>query len=330
MARAKSVRFPADGSNPELETARVVHVTADGAIAIPDMDTVFVITKGSACAMTLADPAVADNGTILYFISTTAFAHTVDNTAGSGFNGGTHKVATLDAQVDAGFALVADGGKWYVVPGKRIDPKVVVVSADGAIAVPSADTTYFVTKASAAALTLVDPAAGDDGRILHFVSTTAFAHTLDNTAGSGFNGGSHKVATMGGQVGDGFAIVAKGTKWYVLPNTKIDPKVVALAGSGAVAIPSSDQTLMITAAGAAALTIADPAAADNGLTLTFISTTAQAHTLDNSAGSGFFSTGGASKDVATFAAAIGNGLTIKAFNTKWYIVPNSAAGITLG
>jgi len=108
--------------------------------------------------------------------------------------------------------------------------------------------------------------------------------------------------------------------------------VVAVAASGAVAIPLYSATHFITkSSAAAAMTIVDPTATTHdGVRLTFISTTARAHTLDNSAGSGFFSSGGASKDVATFGGAIGDGIVIEAYQGKWYIVPGGTLNITLG
>lgn len=107
--------------------------------------------------------------------------------------------------------------------------------------------------------------------------------------------------------------------------------VVAVAASGAIALPIGNTVYHITKSGVAAMTIVDPTSGvHDGLELTFIADTANAHTLDNSAGSGFFSTGGASKDVATFGGAIGDGLTIHAYQGKWYIDPRGVTNVTLG
>lgn len=90
-----------------------------------------------------------------------------------------------------------------------------------------------------------------------------------------------------------------------------------MANSGAVVIKES--TVVITKAGVAALTIADPTTGvHDGLEMTFISSTAQAHTLSNAAGSGFNS-GGAGTDVGTFGGAIGDGITIIAYAGKWLV-----------
>jgi hypothetical protein len=94
-------------------------------------------------------------------------------------------------------------------------------AADGAITQRTG--TLYVTKGSAAALTIADPvsgppsAGGDDGCTLWIVSTTAFAHTVSNAAGSGFNAGgaATDVATFGAAKGNNLCITAYGGKWYV-------------------------------------------------------------------------------------------------------------------
>lgn len=112
--------------------------------------------------------------------------------------------------------------------------------------------------------------------------------------------------------------------------TAVSP-VAAITADGAITITAQSKTYFITKAGVAAETIVDPTATTHdGVTLTFISATANAHTLDNSAGSGFFSSGGASKDVATFGGAIGDGFTIIAYQGKWYVRPGGTTNVTLG
>lgn len=109
------------------------------------------------------------------------------------------------------------------------------------------------------------------------------------------------------------------------------PLYSAAAADGA--ITQKTGTVYITKGSAAALTIADPvsgppsASGDDGAELWIISTTAFAHTVSNSAGSGF-NAGGAATDVGTFGAAKGNNLFITAYGGKWYV--GSQVGITLG
>lgn len=107
--------------------------------------------------------------------------------------------------------------------------------------------------------------------------------------------------------------------------------VVAAAADGAVAITAYNQVVFITKGTAAALTLADPTATTHdGVTLVFVATTAAAHTVSNAAGSGFFSSGGASKDVATLGGAIGDGFAVIAYAGKWYIDPRGVTNATLG
>lgn len=99
---------------------------------------------------------------------------------------------------------------------------VIVASGDGAIAVPQAQygpqNTVFVTKGTAAALTIAAPVAGDDdGKELTIISTTAAAHTVTNTS-PGFNNGSTSkdVATFGAAIGNNMVIQAYNGIWYVI------------------------------------------------------------------------------------------------------------------
>ena len=109
------------------------------------------------------------------------------------------------------------------VTGGIFEP-VVAVTADGAISVPTVNTTYFITKAGVAAMTLVDPTATThDGLKLTFISATANAHTLSNAAGSGFNAGGSgaDVGTFGGAKGDNIVIRAYQGDWYVETKTNV-------------------------------------------------------------------------------------------------------------
>lgn len=105
--------------------------------------------------------------------------------------------------------------------------------------------------------------------------------------------------------------------------------ILAVSANGAISVPDHNKTYFITKAGVAAMTLVDPTATTHdGVTLTFIATTANAHTLDNSAGSGFFSSGGASKDIGTFGGAIGDYIRVVAYQGKWYLA--GSLNVTLG
>jgi len=100
-----------------------------------------------------------------------------------------------------------------------------------------------------------------------------------------------------------------------LPPT--DEAQVSYDASGAIAIPDKDTTIILNKATAAAMTLAGPSAAQDGVKLTIVSVTAAAHTVTYTAG---FAGNTTSSDVATFGAAIGNSMTIQAINGTWVIL----------
>jgi hypothetical protein len=91
-------------------------------------------------------------------------------------------------------------------------------------------------------------------------------------------------------------------------------------------------TYILTKGGAAAITLGAPVAGkpsaggQDGFQIKFIAGSAQAHVVTNA--SPGFNGGGSSKDVATFGGALGDQLSLEAYNGAWYIV--SATNITLG
>jgi hypothetical protein len=127
-------------------------------------------------------------------------------------------------------ALLIDttNGALYLNAGSALAPSwavstlaklsVVVHNADGAIAVPTGNQAIVLTKATAAAMTLVAPTAGThDGVTLNIVSTTAVAHTVTQTT-PGFNNGgaASDVATFGAAIGNCMEIIAYNGVWLVL------------------------------------------------------------------------------------------------------------------
>lgn len=96
--------------------------------------------------------------------------------------------------------------------------------------------------------------------------------------------------------------------------------------SGAIAVKKG--LVIITKAGVAAMTLALPVAGaqsaggDDGKMLRIISATAQAHTVTTPA-AGY----NAASTIATFAAAIGNGILLVAKNGTWLVA--QSLGITL-
>lgn len=113
---------------------------------------------------------------------------------------------------DLGQAVTAD-----VIQG-AIQHDIQVISGDGAITIKSGK--VFLTKASAAAITLADPVAGlqsaggDDGKVLEVISTTAQAHTVTIAGGLNGAGTGADVGTYGTTIGNRFQAVAYNGKWW--------------------------------------------------------------------------------------------------------------------
>lgn len=99
-----------------------------------------------------------------------------------------------------------------------------VASANGAISIPDRGRKIvFITKSSAAAMTLAAPTATThDGVEIVIVSTTAAAHTV-TVATAGFNDGgtASDVGTFGAAKGNGITVVAYQGDWYVTSNINV-------------------------------------------------------------------------------------------------------------
>lgn len=93
--------------------------------------------------------------------------------------------------------------------------KVTAVSAAGAITI--AQGIVAVTATSAAALTLAAPSSVN-GTIIRIVSTTAFAHTVTFTGGTLADGTAtaKTTATFAAYAGAHIAVMAYGSKWYLI------------------------------------------------------------------------------------------------------------------
>lgn len=89
--------------------------------------------------------------------------------------------------------------------------------------------------------------------------------------------------------------------------------------SGAISIAS--QVALLTEAGASAMTLAAPTATTHdGIIIHIIATTANAHTV--TATTIGFNAGDAGADVGTFGGAIGDMISVVAYQGEWYVLNN--------
>ncbi len=199
----------------------LVNTTISAAIGATDLT--FSVTStssyslGKICQLDqeFLGPITAINGTAVTFLrrginGTAAVAHNI--------------LAPISLfNLNSDFLTIAPGNLVEIPP---TTDAMVTYGANGAIALPNKDTTVMLTKATAATMTLADPTVPMNGIKMIITSQTAAAHTVSNSAGSGFNGSgaSADIATFGGGIGDSLAIVADNGKW----NTYVAPRNVTL------------------------------------------------------------------------------------------------------
>ncbi len=101
--------------------------------------------------------------------------------------------------------------------------------------------------------------------------------------------------------------------------------IVSYAADGAIDLTAGIKKITKSAS-LAALTLAAPTAAQEGMVMYIVSNTAKAHTVT---ATGLFDDGvtGGSKNTATFAAFIGASMTIMAINLKWTIISLNAVTV---
>lgn len=123
------------------------------------------------------------------------------------------RVQRLDA------TLVREVDPYRVSDPNRTGFSRITYTADGALTVAHA--LHKIGKASAAAMTLSNPTSFEEGYVMHIRATTAFAHTVTLSGGFAGAGAGADVATFGGAVGDGFAIIAVNLLWHVVALTNV-------------------------------------------------------------------------------------------------------------
>jgi len=106
---------------PVIMEKDIVTIGADGVIAVPVRDTIFVIQKGSALASsTFANPSAAQNGIVVTFVSGTDFAHVVATVGVRDGTTGLHTTLTFAAFVGTGVTLLAMNAQWYVLGNSAV------------------------------------------------------------------------------------------------------------------------------------------------------------------------------------------------------------------
>lgn len=120
--------------------------------------------------------------------------------------------------------LTTAEGEIDTLQAQGLQTPVVVTDATLDLSTTTAGTHYYLlSKADGATtVTLGDPSS-IDGAVYVFFAGTPQAHIIDNSSGSGFNGGGGTLdtGTFGGAVGDMIKVVALGDTWFVEDNTNV-------------------------------------------------------------------------------------------------------------
>jgi hypothetical protein len=90
------------------------------------------------------------------------------------------------------------------------------VVADGAITIKNGVVILAKTGGGALAVTLADPAAGDNYKKLYILNGDASASTVESASGFGGAGAGENVATFTGTLADSLTLMAYGAKWHII------------------------------------------------------------------------------------------------------------------
>ncbi len=102
-------------------------------------------------------------------------------------------------------------------------------------------------------------------------------------------------------------------------------QIVSYGASATIATPLTDTLIFLNKVTAAAMVLGSPTGAPDGIEVTIYSNTTGAHTVTYTPG---FHGDTGSSDIGTFAATIGNSMTLISSQGLWGI--KSLAGVTLG
>jgi hypothetical protein len=102
--------------------------------------------------------------------------------------------------------------------------------------------------------------------------------------------------------------------------------ITLLTGSADVLNPSASGNYIVNTAGVNAMTLAAPrVGVDDGLVISVVSDTTNAHTITATS---LLANGTALKTTATFAAFRGAGIVLRAFNGVWQQIGNTVVTLT--
>lgn len=192
----ESLKIDAKGAGTIL-----LNGTATGAVLVGDATTpalsVVHTTEGTGVKIT---SAAAASGVAVAAISS-----------------GTDESLTIDAKGAGTITIGGTSTGATLLPNSRAVQAAQTITGDGAITIQSG--IVWLTKGSAAAITLAAPSSNDGVRIT-IIGASDFAHVVTFTGTTLLDGttGANLKSTLAAFAGSGLTVIAKGTNWYVESN----------------------------------------------------------------------------------------------------------------
>lgn len=196
-ASGMAVAVTSSGTNENL----TIDAKGTGTVTINGVGGTGAIKLGGAASGNNATgitvtPAAAASGVAIAAVST-----------------GTDENVTLNAKGAGTVTINGTATGATIIPKLRGTPEVTTISGDGAITIQTG--TVFLSKGSAAAITLAAPSSQNGTRIT-VVSLTDFAHVITVTGGLWDGTATENVtATFAVVKGASITMIANGTAWYV-------------------------------------------------------------------------------------------------------------------
>jgi hypothetical protein len=110
-----------------------------------------------------------------------------------------------------------------------LKPRIYTYAVAGAITIAPGIHRIGAGASEVKAMTLASPAYSEDGIRLTFETASAYAHTIDYTAGFMGNTSSSNLATFAATVGSSFTVIAMGGKWVVESSSNTGASTVSVA-----------------------------------------------------------------------------------------------------
>jgi hypothetical protein len=185
--------------------------------------TATTLSADLSASVLVANVTAATGATVGGFIQINDEFAIIDTIAGTaiglkqrGFYGTVAKAHDILSRVTFGLAADLPAVSKYL---PKFPKNIVTIGENGTIPLPTEDTIFVITKATAlASSALADPTTAQDGLIVRFHSLTNAAHVVTTITAHDGTTGLHTTFTMPAFIGASFSLRAIAGKWLVEAN----------------------------------------------------------------------------------------------------------------